>query len=115
MRRRSTIHATETLTVPVPVIQRAVADFYGVTLNDIMAMRRGPVEVRARWVAMLLTKELTRLSIPNIGRAFDRDHTTIIHAFNRIAEARGKDWSLEAEISAIRQMLMRPAQLVLVA
>jgi chromosomal replication initiation ATPase DnaA len=62
-----------------------VADDYGMTLKQMLGMQRGAAMVRARQVAMWLSRRLTELSFPQIARQFaDRDHTTIMHACSRI-------------------------------
>lgn len=69
----------------VAMIIGVVADDYGMTLKQMLGMQRGAAVVRARQVAMWLSRRLTELSFPQIARQFaDRDHTTIMHACSRI-------------------------------
>jgi hypothetical protein len=88
-----------------PVIS-AVARFYGVSLGDLVSSRRTSQLIRPRQVAMYLAKELTKQSLPTIGRVMDRDHTTILHGCRRIAKLRQQDPQLDAEIKALLERLM---------
>lgn len=66
-------------------IQKAVASHYGVTPADICSKRRTQSVVRPRHVAMYLAKTMTTRSLPDIGRRFGgRDHSTVIHAVNKV-------------------------------
>jgi chromosomal replication initiator protein len=69
----------------VDQIQRAVADHFEVPIEKVLAPTRVASVVRARQLAMYLTRELTDLSLPAIAAAFNRrDHTTVIHAIRKI-------------------------------
>ncbi len=69
----------------VDEIQKAVATHFGVTPADICSKRRTQSVVRPRHVAMYLSKTLTTRSLPDIGRRFGgRDHSTVIHAVNKV-------------------------------
>jgi chromosomal replication initiator protein len=66
-------------------IQRTVADYYQLRLQDMLSKRRSRSVARPRQVAMALARELTEHSLPEIGDAFGgRDHTTVIHACEQI-------------------------------
>ena len=66
-------------------IQKAVASHFGVTPADICSKRRTQSVVRPRHVAMYLAKTMTTRSLPDIGRRFGgRDHSTVIHAVNKV-------------------------------
>nr|WP_203290910.1 chromosomal replication initiator protein DnaA [Maricaulis parjimensis] len=69
----------------VDEIQKAVAAHFGVTPADICSKRRTQSVVRPRHVAMYLSKTMTTRSLPDIGRRFGgRDHSTVIHAVNKV-------------------------------
>ena len=85
--------------IGIPNIQKAVADYYGLQIKDLLSKRRTRSLARPRQVAMALAKELTEHSLPEIGDAFaGRDHTTVLHACRQIrtlTESDGKlreDW-----------------------
>lgn len=105
---KSMIREDETpLVVPgriKPVI-RAVAKYYGVSLADLVSCRRNCGVARPRHVAMYLAKELTRHSLPAIGRMLDRDHSTILHGCRKIAAQRLEDPQLDAEIRELIRLL----------
>jgi chromosomal replication initiator protein len=66
-------------------IQKSVATHFGVTPADICSKRRTQSVVRPRHVAMYLAKTMTTRSLPDIGRRFGgRDHSTVIHAVNKV-------------------------------
>lgn len=71
--------------ITVDDIQKIVAARYGVKVADIQSKRRTKTVVRPRHVAMYLAKTLTTRSLPDIGRRFGgRDHSTVIHAVNKV-------------------------------
>jgi len=71
--------------VTVDFIQRCVAEEFGVTLSDLKTKRRNKNIVLPRQIAMYLSRELTDLSLPEIGNVFGgKDHTTVLYAFNKI-------------------------------
>ena len=61
-------------------IQKTVADYYQLRLAELSSKRRSRSIARPRQIAMALAKELTEHSLPEIGEAFSRDHTTVLHA-----------------------------------
>ena len=69
--------------VTVERIIQETANFFGVTPDDLRGPGRGHALVHARQTAMYLCRELTPLTLINIGRAFGRDHTTVMHAVQR--------------------------------
>ncbi len=76
-------------------IQKAVADYTRVSLSDLLSTKRTRSIARARQLAMALTKELTTLSLKEIGQAFGgRDHTTVMHACKLMEELKRTDGSV---------------------
>ncbi|MFA9443895.1 chromosomal replication initiator protein DnaA [Egicoccus sp. AB-alg6-2] len=72
--------------VSVQLIMDEVADYFTLTVEDLCSPSRSRQLVTARQIAMYLTRELTDLSLPRIGKAFGgRDHTTVMHAKSKIA------------------------------
>ncbi|HPF59645.1 MAG TPA: chromosomal replication initiator protein DnaA [Candidatus Competibacteraceae bacterium] len=73
--------------VTIENIQKTVADYYKIPVSELLSNSRLRSLSRPRQVAMALTKELTALSLPDIGEAFGgRDHTTVLHACRKIRE-----------------------------
>jgi chromosomal replication initiator protein len=92
--------------ISVDFIQKTVADFFKLKVSDMFSKRRHAHIVLPRQVAMYLAKELTQKSLPEIGEAFGgRDHTTVLHAMRKIAEARQHDADLNHQIHVLEQTL----------
>ena len=90
----------------VDKIQRAVAEEFGITLNDMTSKRRARDIARPRQVAMYLCKKLTKRSLPDIGRRFGgRDHTTVMHAVKRVDSLRADDSVFNSRVSAVETTL----------
>lgn len=79
--------------ITIRLIQRVVAAHFEIDLSDLVSQRRQKCIVVPRQIAMTLSKRLTERSMPEIGRLFRRDHTTVLHALRRIEalEGRGLD------------------------
>jgi chromosomal replication initiator protein len=72
--------------ISLQLIQDEVAEYFGLTVDDLCSPSRTKQLVIARQIAMYLIRELTDLSLPRIGKAFGgRDHTTVMHAERKIA------------------------------
>ncbi len=92
--------------VSVENIQKTVAEFYKIKVADLHSKRRSRNIARPRQMAMALAKELTEMSLPEIGDAFgNRDHTTVLHACRTIATLRGKDVELNRDFHVLEQSL----------
>ncbi|HNX71152.1 chromosomal replication initiator protein DnaA [Rivihabitans pingtungensis] len=92
--------------ISIETIQKTVAEYYKIKLADMHSKKRSRDIARPRQIAMALAKELTQLSLPNIGDAFGgRDHTTVLHACKTIAEMRTTDTVIERDYNALLQML----------
>ncbi|MBP7216154.1 MAG: hypothetical protein KBA46_02595 [Candidatus Omnitrophica bacterium] len=73
--------------ITVDFIQRCIAEEFGISLADLKTKRRNKTIVLPRQVAMFLSRELTDLSLPEIGAYFGgKDHTTVLHSYNKIKE-----------------------------
>jgi len=78
--------------ITVDLIQRKVAEYFEVRLSDMTAKRRSRNVVYPRHVAMFLSREMTNLSLPEIGEQFGgRDHTTVLHAYQKIKKDTKRD------------------------
>jgi chromosomal replication initiator protein len=92
--------------ITVELIQRAVAEYYKIKVSDMYSKRRPTSIAAPRQVAMYLAKELTQKSLPEIGELFGgRDHTTVLHAVRKIADARAKDMELNHALHVLEQTL----------
>jgi chromosomal replication initiator protein len=87
-------------------IQRKVAEHYNIRLTEMASARRSRAVARPRQVAMYLAKQLTSRSLPEIGRRFgNRDHTTVLHAVNKITELMAEDPAFAEDVTLLRKML----------
>jgi chromosomal replication initiator protein len=83
-------------------IQQKVGEFYGMRLEDFKARKRTKAVAFPRQVAMYLSRELTDFSLPKIGEAYGgRDHTTVIHAYEKISAQLKIDQELGRVIASI--------------
>lgn len=72
----------------IAAIQRAVCEHYDITINRLLCHRRHRKWTLPRQVGMYLAHEMTDCTLTQIGKAFDRDHTTALHAFGLIRKMR---------------------------
>jgi len=88
--------------ITVDFIQRCTAEEFGVALGDLKTRRRNKTIVLPRQVAMYLSRELTDLSLPEIGQFFGgKDHTTVLHSYNKIKEGVKNNPSLNEKVERI--------------
>jgi chromosomal replication initiator protein len=86
-------------------IVKRVAAAFGVTERELRGATRLRGVLRPRQVAMYLVRELTGLSLPRIGAAFARDHTTVLHACRKVEEELEGDATLARQVSDLRATL----------
>lgn len=89
----------------IETIQAAVEDFYKVSHADLVSKSRSRSIAHPRHVAVYLARELVNTTYKDIGKAFNRDHSTIMHSFDLIEKGLNEDRNLREEIEAIRGML----------
>ena len=84
--------------ITIGSIQKAVSDYFGLRVSQLISKRRFRSFVRPRQIAMALARELTSFSFPEIGAAFgDRDHTTVLHACRQVERLRKTDNQIETD------------------
>jgi len=92
--------------ITVDFIQRCVAEEFGISIQDLKARRRHKNIVLPRQVAMYLSRELTELSLPEIGEFFGgKDHTTVLHSYNKIKEGIGKNSTMKDKIERVVRII----------
>ncbi len=92
--------------VTVDEIQQRVAAHYNIKLAEMSSPRRARSVARPRQVAMYLAKQLTTLSLPQIGKRFgNRDHTTVMHAVRKIEELKVSDLSIAEDVELLKRQL----------
>lgn len=99
--------SNNTHTMPtIEDIQKTVAKYFDLSVNDLVGKRRNRPIVIPRQIAMYLARELTEASLPNIGREFGgKDHTTVMHAHDKIAEELKSSRDLQNDIANIKKLI----------
>ena len=97
--------ATET-TLSIDLIQKKVAAYFNINQSDITGKKRSQNIVVPRQIAMYLSRELTDSSLPKIGKEFGgKDHTTVLHAIDKIEKNISSDSGLEKDLKNLRDEL----------
>ena len=86
-------------------IQKKVAEHFNISVKEMQSSRRARTVARPRQIAMYLAKQLTSRSLPEIGRKFDRDHTTVMHAVRKVEELIIEDPTLAENVDTLRRNL----------
>jgi chromosomal replication initiator protein len=89
------------------IILKVVAEFYGVSIETMTSPNRRKEIVEPRQVAMYLLRDISDLSYPYIGEKLGRDHTTAIHAYEKINREINENPSLNQKVIAIRDMIFK--------
>lgn len=98
--------AVQNRQISIENIQKTVADYYKIKVADMFSKKRTRNLARPRQMAMYLARELTDLSFPEIGQSFGgRDHTTVLHACNKIEELKASDQVLRRDYNLLTQVL----------
>ena len=100
------LHRVAKNEISIATIQKQVADFYNITQGDILGKKRVKQIVMPRQIAMYLSRELTDFSLPKIGNEFGgKDHTTVLHAIDKIEAELKKDTDLQNDITKLKAKL----------
>jgi chromosomal replication initiator protein len=92
--------------ITIDFIQRCVVEEFGISLQDLKTKRRNKQVVYPRQIAMYLSRELTELSLPEIGELFGgKDHTTVLHSYKKIKEDLNNNLDLKERINKIIQVI----------
>jgi chromosomal replication initiator protein len=95
----------------VDEIQEEVAAAFGVSRKELTGASRTARPLRARQVAMLLTREATDLSLPEIGRLHGgRDHSTVLNSLRRAEASLAADPQLASRVEEVRRAIHSPAE-----
>lgn len=98
---QSRVHSKKTKRLSVQDIQRAVADKYSIKLSDLKGKSRKKDIVLPRQIAMYLCRELLSISLVSIANEFNRDHTTIMHGYEKIELEMKESEILQEEIEEL--------------
>lgn len=92
--------------ISIDNIQKTVADYYKIKVAEMYSKKRVRSLARPRQIAMALAKELTPMSLPEIGEAFGgRDHTTVLHACRKVQQLVEADHVVARDHSLLMQIL----------
>ena len=95
----------------VEEIQQRVAERFGISRAELIGASRATTPLRARQVAIYLTREMTDLSLPQIGRLYGgRDHSTVLNSLRRVEAGIGKDTELSERVEELRGAIHNPAR-----
>jgi chromosomal replication initiator protein len=93
----------------VEEIQQRVASSFGISRAELVGSSRAATPLRARQVAILLTREATELSLPEIGRLYGgRDHSTVLNSLRRVEAGLTADAQLAHRVSELRGAIHSP-------
>ncbi|MGG7079531.1 chromosomal replication initiator protein DnaA [Clostridium sardiniense] len=92
--------------ITIEIIQDVVASYFNLRVEDLKSQRRTRNVSYPRQMAMYLSRKLTDMSLPKIGEEFGgRDHTTVIHAYEKISDNLNRDESLQHTIDDLTKKL----------
>ncbi|MEM7046742.1 MAG: chromosomal replication initiator protein DnaA [Pseudomonadota bacterium] len=92
--------------ITIDHIQKRVAQYFDLTVKEMLSHRRSQVIARPRQIAMYLCKAMTRRSLPEIGHKFgNRDHTTVMHAVRRIESLIAKDAGMHEDVVLLKRLV----------
>ncbi|MDA8442522.1 MAG: chromosomal replication initiator protein DnaA [Peptococcaceae bacterium] len=95
--------------ITIKLIQQIVADYFSLPISDFKAKKRTKAVAFPRQIAMYLSRQLTDCSLPKIGEEFGgRDHTTVIHAHEKILNEIKNDPTFEHTLSELVNKLQTP-------
>jgi len=100
------ISSSQTKSITIDLIQDVVANYYNLSIQELKSQRRTRNVTYPRQIAMYLSRKMTDMSLPKIGDEFGgRDHTTVIHAYEKISDALKTDDSLTSAIKIITKKI----------
>jgi chromosomal replication initiator protein len=104
---RDIIPSVDTKPLSVEHVQQVVAEYYGISVEEMRSKRRDKHIVFPRQVAMFLIREEIAMSLPAIGQVFGgRDHTTVLHSYEKIFNEAKEDPRVSDDVSRLRELLL---------
>ena len=92
--------------ITIDLIQDIVSSYFNLRVEDLKSQRRTRNVAYPRQIAMYLSRKLTDMSLPKIGEEFGgRDHTTVIHAYEKISENLKTDDSLQHTVNDLTKKI----------
>jgi len=88
------------------LIQKVVAKYFGIKVDDLKSTKKSADIAVPRQIAMFLCRDIANVSLPKIGFEFGkRDHSTVIHACNKISKSIPENEDLNKKIEEIKKTL----------
>ena len=101
------IAQVKTKSITIDLIQEVVAKYFNVKVEDLKAAKRSADISHPRQIAMYLCREVGNLSLPKIGYDFGkRDHTTVIHACNKISKDINENSELKNTVEELKKLIL---------
>lgn len=97
---------TRTVTISVDRIIKRVCTYYGISVEDLKGRSRTKPIVRPRQIAMYLSRLHTNLSLPDLGRIFDRDHSSVLSGIQRIKLELTRDPAMQYDVKRLEDDLL---------
>jgi chromosomal replication initiator protein len=95
--------------IDIETIQLAVAEYFGIPLEELKEGSRERMIAIPRQIAMYLSKQLTAASLPEIGREFgNKHHTTVMHSIAKVHHERATDAEVNKAIMTLMEKLQSP-------
>lgn len=93
--------------IDIPLIKNTVCAYFGINVQDMDSAKRTKTLAHPRQIAMYLCRDLTESSLPKIGENFgNRDHTTVMHACEKISKELKNDEDLRKTLSELKSTIM---------
>jgi len=103
---RDVIVSTRQANLSIETIQKAVAEFFSLSISDLKGKKRTQKIVYPRQLAMFICREITDYSTTEIGEAFGgRDHTTVMHSIDKIKGLLLTDPTLDSTIESLKRQI----------
>ena len=100
------IFVKKTRAITAETIMQTVSNYYGITTADLISSTRRREITVPRQIAIYLTREMTTMSLPQIGQAFgNRDHSTILHSCNTVAANIKSSSSMASVVNDIKNLI----------
>jgi chromosomal replication initiator protein len=98
----------KTKEITMDVIQEIVASYFKIKVEDLQSKKRTRTIAYPRQIAMYLCRSLTDTSLPQIGQFFGgRDHTTVIHAFEKVSQEKESDSNLNSILNELIERVQK--------
>ena len=94
--------------ISVDLIIDMVSRYYNISVEDIKGKKRTANIAQARQVAMFITRDMTNLSLEDVGREFGgKDHTTVLHSIKKVEGTLQIDPKLDRDISELKENIKK--------